>query len=735
MSSSTRAALLLLLAAGPVGSGRLAAQTVAEVQLTPETMTLVVGQKQTVFAAAFDRQGNLISNARFTFRSSDTTIVRVEPDGVVVGLAPGLARIEARAQTRRGSLAVLVTGPDGSTGTAAGGALPRPDGVTLTLEPASLRFLPGETARLIPLAVTDNGTAGNPGPVTWKSLRPELATVDSSGLVTAIADGRTIIQAAAANGLMATAPVEVQSAEVRLSTARVALPPDGLDTLQILVPSQSDRVLTSGATWITTDSAVARVGPTGIVQGLSPGKAEIVARGYGQVIRAAVVVHPVPRSVLLTPRPTTTAIQIPLGARRRFTAVAQAEDSTPIPDVRMQWELADSALAAYDPATGELAGQALGTSSLTVRVPGFQPASWAFTVVPNKLRIDRTRVGLAPGGRVSVTASLLNDDDRVVGPAAELTWTSDRPEIAAVDASGTIVAGRIGRAIVTAATPWGAAAKLDVFVTGDFVLASNRSGGFGIWQARVTAPDTLFPILVDSLSNIQPAFSPDRTRIAFSSNRGDRDGNFDLFVMDTDGGSVRRLTNERGADGEPAWTPDGESIVFSSARGGAPQLYVIPADSGVARALTSGAGGSLSPAVSPDGRTVAFVSLAAGGPRVHRIGMDGTGEARAGSGALKEGAPAFLPGGELLYGVERSRNSREWRVVRAAAAAGAPTPLFETEHPLAGLSASRDGRRVLYVTARGNRPDYRVYLRSLAPPAAPIQLRPREREQVPSASF
>jgi Tol biopolymer transport system component len=236
------------------------------------------------------------------------------------------------------------------------------------------------------------------------------------------------------------------------------------------------------------------------------------------------------------------------------------------------------------------------------------------------------------------------------------------------------------------------------------------------------------------MSNTQPARSPDRTRIAFSSNRGDGDGNFDIFVMDADGSGIRRLTTERGTDGEPAWTPDGASIVFTSARGGAPQLYVIPVDGGAARVLTTAPGGNQSPAVSADGRTVAFVSLRDGGPRVYRIGLDGTGESRVGTGVLKEGAPAFLPGGELLYGVERSRNSRDWRVVRAMSSA-APIPLFDTEHPLVGLSPSRDGTRVVYVTARGSKPEYRVFLRGLAPPAAPVPLRLRQGEQVSSARF
>ena len=72
------------------------AQTVNEVQVTPETMTLAVGQRQPIFAAAYDRQGNLIASAKFGFWSSDTLIARVGKEGSVLGVSPGLAKVEAR---------------------------------------------------------------------------------------------------------------------------------------------------------------------------------------------------------------------------------------------------------------------------------------------------------------------------------------------------------------------------------------------------------------------------------------------------------------------------------------------------------------------------------------------------------------------------------------------------------------------------------------------------------------
>ncbi len=730
------AALAPLLVAGP-----LRAQAVAEIQVSPQTMTLAVGQRQTIFAAAFDRQGNLIPNARFTFWTSDSTVARVGRDGTVVGLKAGLAKVEARAQGRRASVAVLVS-PRGGRGRGAdtgGTAPPQSAGVhaaALTLDPVALRMLPGETARLTPEAVREDGSTVPLGRVAWKSLRSDVARVDSAGTVTAVAPGRTVIQAAAGGALVATAPVEVDTAQVALSETALVLPPEGFDTLRLTVPSQANRPIAGGIQWRSTDTTVARVGPTGIVQAVGPGTADIVASGFFGERRVRLTVYRKPQILVVTPR-TGAAVQIPLGQSRRFSAVAQAADSTPIPEVAVHWEVGDTGIAAFEPGTGTLLAKALGTTSLTARLPGFAPAVWAIEVVPASLRLDRSRLGLAPGQRAVVVATLQDDRGRAAGTAAELRWISDRPDVVAVDPRGTVQALGLGRAVVTAATPWGATARLEVFVAGDLLFATSRRGTFGIYQASAANPDSLVPLLVDAAVNVEPALSPDRTRIAFSSNRANRDGNYDLYVMDADGRNIRRLTTERGTDGDPAWTPDGSRIVFSSARSGVPQIMVIPADSGEAVALTSSPGGNHSPAVSPDGKTIAFVSLRDGGPRIYRMNADGTGQTRVTAGSLREAVPRFFPNGDLAYAVERSPGSREWRIVRLPAR-GAPVTLLQVEQRLVTFAPSPDGERLVYVTLRqapGGRPEYAVYLRSLGPAAVPLALRLQPGEQVASATF
>ncbi len=72
-------------------------------------------------------------------------------------------------------------------------------------------------------------------------------------------------------------------------------------------------------------------------------------------------------------------------------------------------------------------------------------------------------------------------------------------------------------------------------------------------------------------SDLAPAWSPDRRRIAFQSNR---DGNWEIYVMRADGTNTRRLTHDDTRDGEPGWSPDGNEIAFT--RNG--DLYAMAAD-------------------------------------------------------------------------------------------------------------------------------------------------------------
>lgn len=110
----------------------------------------------------------------------------------------------------------------------------------------------------------------------------------------------------------------------------------------------------------------------------------------------------------------------------------------------------------------------------------------------------------------------------------------------------------------------------------------------------------------DSASEIEPAWSPDGSKIAFISDRHGQ--NFDIYVMNADGSNVTQLTNDSANEFGPVWSPDGKQIVFNSDRNGNVQLFVMSIDGSNLVQLTEDSSNSAYADWSPDGKRIVFES-------------------------------------------------------------------------------------------------------------------------------
>jgi len=72
-------------------------------------------------------------------------------------------------------------------------------------------------------------------------------------------------------------------------------------------------------------------------------------------------------------------------------------------------------------------------------------------------------------------------------------------------------------------------------------------------------------------------------------------GHFEVCTMDSDGGSLRQLTDNSGDNEDPCWSPDGRHIMFSSNRGGRYHLYMMNANGQNQRRITSLKGDQTAP--------------------------------------------------------------------------------------------------------------------------------------------
>ena len=157
-------------------------------------------------------------------------------------------------------------------------------------------------------------------------------------------------------------------------------------------------------------------------------------------------------------------------------------------------------------------------------------------------------------------------------------------------------------------------------------LVYQRWGGTAptpIWRAEVSGRDKLRPavqLVSSSRQESSPAYSPDGSRIVFSSTRS---GNSEIWMCNGDGSNPIQLTSLQSNAVNARWFPDGKRIVFDSMIDKQAEIYVIDTDTRVPRRLTNDPSDDGEPSVSHDGKWIYFASGRTGRGEVWRLPAEG----------------------------------------------------------------------------------------------------------------
>jgi uncharacterized protein YjdB len=288
-------------------------------------------------------------------------------------------------------------------------------------------------------------------PVDWSSSAPAIASVNSAGVVSAIAAGSATITATS-DGRSGSASLTVIVAPVATVQVTLALPSLTLGTAttaSAVLRDERGATLTGRAVaWNSSSPAVATVDNNGAITTLAVGTTVITATSEGKSATATLTVIPVPVATVTVALAATPVV---VGGTTTVTAVLRAANGATLSGRAVVWSSSAPAIATVS-ATGEVTAVATGTTVLTATSEGQSGSATLTVIVPPVATVTVAGAAtLAPGAVSGFTATLRDAAGATLTNRA-ISWSSSDPNVASVSASGTVTAIAPGIAAITASS-------------------------------------------------------------------------------------------------------------------------------------------------------------------------------------------------------------------------------------------------------------------------------------------
>ena len=372
------------------------------------------------------------TNKTVDWTSSAPEIVSVDNEGNVLALALGNATITCEAQDGSGvkaecQITVTTTATQSVSITAEGSTTLR------AKETVQLR------ATVLPATASDKS-------VRWQSANPDIASVDNTGLVTAVSVGSVQITVTNSGGQTASVtitviPTPVESIKLNKTSATLK----ATETLELIATVNPETATDKSLEWGSDNEAVAMVNQNGVVTAVATGEANITVKAKdGSNVTANCKVNVIATEVTSITISANGSTTLKASENVQLIATILPETAT---DKSVRWSASAPGIANVNE-NGLVTAYAVGESLITATASSGLTAELTITVIPtpvSNITLNCTSLTMRVGNERRLTATIQPE----TATDKSVTWASSNPEIATVDGEGNVIALLEGQTSIT----------------------------------------------------------------------------------------------------------------------------------------------------------------------------------------------------------------------------------------------------------------------------------------------
>jgi uncharacterized protein YjdB len=427
-----------------------------------------------------------------TWQSSDPSVATISSSGRVLAISPGTISVTATLQGLSKATQVTV--------------LPNLDSLSSTEVIPNLKIF--DTFQLTLTGIySDASTQNLTSLATWSVVDATVLSVSSTGLVSALSAGTTILTAAY-EGLTVERSISVKAlADLSISPTSLTLAIASSEQLSVTGRYTDNSVEAFGSlvTWQTTDINVASISNSGVVLGVAKGTISITASAGSVSSSLSVIVSPATLQSIVV---SSHVSQLAAGLTSSFSAKGLYSDGTEqVLSDQVIWSVSDESIASIDPDTGLLSALETGAVSVIATKEGLSNALSFFVTQAtlSGIAITPSDITLAAGSSDQVNITAVFSDNTKLDVSSQVDWINSNDQIAIIDDNSSTVMALSVASTILSATLSGQQADLLINVT-DAQLVSlslspvNASIPLGQSQ-RYTAQGTYTDASVQDLSS------------------------------------------------------------------------------------------------------------------------------------------------------------------------------------------------------------------------------------------